>query len=292
MKIALSTDTSCGISKKLATELDIKVFPLNVIIDGEEFLDGLSINQDELLIAMKSNKKIKTSTPPPGVVIDYFEKLFKEGYDLIIHFTISSKLSSMNSLFNEISKNNFENKIIVIDSFSVCSSMLSQLLYTYEALQDNLDIETIKKELEKRKDDSQIYFIPENLTALKNGGRISPAVAALCNLIGIKPVLHFSDGALEKDTVTKNLKKYLHERLEELVKSYSLDNYDYTIASFSADQTLLDFTINEIKLHQNVDVTVVPVPINVCAHCGPGTLGLIVSKKLNKKSLHKYLEIK
>ena len=292
MKIALSTDTSCGISKKLATELNIKVFPLNVIIDGEEFLDGLSINQDELLIAMKSNKKIKTSTPPPGVVIDYFEKLFKEGYDLIIHFTISSKLSSMNSLFNEISKNNFENKIIVIDSFSVCSSMLSQLLYTYEALQDNLDIETIKKELEKRKDDSQIYFIPENLTALKNGGRISPAVAALCNLIGIKPVLHFSDGALEKDTVTKNLKKYLHERIEELVKSYSLDNYDYTIASFSADQTLLDFTINEIKLHQNVDVTIVPVPINVCAHCGPGTLGLIVSKKLNKKSLHKYLEIK
>ena len=292
MKIALSTDTSCGISKKLATELNIKVFPLNVIIDGEEFLDGLSINQDELLIAMKSNKKIKTSTPPPGVVIDYFEKLFKEGYDLIIHFTISSKLSSMNSLFNEISKNNFENKIIVIDSFSVCSSMLSQLLYTYEALQDNLDIETIKKELEKRKDDSQIYFIPENLTALKNGGRISPAVAALCNLIGIKPVLHFSDGALEKDTVTKNLKKYLHERIEELVKSYSLDNYDYTIASFSADQTLLDFTINEIKLHQNVDVTIVPVTINVCAHCGPGTLGLIVSKKLNKKSLHKYLEIK
>lgn len=292
MKIALSTDTSCGISKKLATELNIKVFPLNVIIDGEEFLDGLSINQDELLIAMKSNKKIKTSTPPTGVVIDYFEKLFKEGYDLIIHFTISSKLSSMNSLFNEISKNNFENKIIVIDSFSVCSSMLSQLLYTYEALQDNLDIETIKKELEKRKDDSQIYFIPENLTALKNGGRISPAVAALCNLIGIKPVLHFSDGALEKDTVTKNLKKYLHERIEELAKSYSLDNYDYTIASFSADQTLLDFTINEIKLHQNVDVTIVPVPINVCAHCGPGTLGLIVSKKLNKKSLHKYLEIK
>lgn len=292
MKIALSTDTSCGISKKLATELNIKVFPLNVIIDGEEFLDGLSINQDELLIAMKSNKKIKTSTPPPGVVIDYFEKLFKEGYDLIIHFTISSKLSSMNSLFNEISKNNFENKIIVIDSFSVCSSMLSQLLYTYEALQDNLDIETIKKELEKRKDDSQIYFIPENLTALKNGGRISPAVTALCNLIGIKPVLHFSDGALEKDTVTKNLKKYLHERIEELVKSYSLDNYDYTIASFSADQILLDFTINEIKLHQNVDVTIVPVPINVCAHCGPGTLGLIVSKKLNKKSLHKYLEIK
>ena len=35
MKIALSTDTSCTISKELAQKLDIKVFPLNVIVNGD-----------------------------------------------------------------------------------------------------------------------------------------------------------------------------------------------------------------------------------------------------------------
>ena len=31
------------------------------------------------------------------------------------------------------------------------------------------------------------------------------------------------------------------------------------------------------------------VPINVCAHCGPGTIGLMVSKKINGKSIKEYL---
>ncbi len=47
MKIALSTDTSCGISKELAKKLNIQVFPLNVIVDGQEYLDGITINQDQ-----------------------------------------------------------------------------------------------------------------------------------------------------------------------------------------------------------------------------------------------------
>ena len=31
------------------------------------------------------------------------------------------------------------------------------------------------------------------------------------------------------------------------------------------------------------------LPINVCAHCGPGTIGLIVSKKINGRSLKEFL---
>lgn len=290
MKIALSTDTSCGISKDLATKLNIQVFPLNVIVDGQEYLDGITIDQDQLLKDMRGKKNIKTSTPPPGVVIDYFEKLFAQGYDRIIHFTISSRLSSMNSLFNDISHNNFNDRIMVIDSLSVCSTMLSHILFAYEELQKNTDLETIKKLIDERTHDGVIYFIPENLTALKNGGRISPAVATLCNIIGIKPVLHFVDGALEKDTITKNPKRYLHDKINELIKAYPLDSYDYSIASFDSEKSLLNFVINEMAIYdKNYRVPVVNVPINVCAHCGPGTLGLLVCKKINNKSLNEYI---
>lgn len=290
MKIALSTDTSCGISKELATKLNIQVFPLNVIVDGQEYLDGITINQDQLLKDMRGKKNIKTSTPPPGVIIDYFEKLFAKGYDKVLHFTISSKLSSMNTLFKDISHNNFDDKIIVIDSLSVCSTMLSHVLFAYEELQKNTDLETIQKLISERTTDGAIYFIPENLTALKNGGRISPAIATLCNIIGIKPVLHFVDGALEKDTVTKNPKRYLHDKLSQLIKLYPIKDYDYSIASFDSEKSLLSFLINEISLYdKDYHISVVNVPINVCAHCGPGTLGLLVSKKINNKSLSDYL---
>ena len=113
MKIKVSSDTSCLVTKDVLSKNNISVFPLNVIIDGNEFLDGVTINQEQLKEQMLADKVVKTSTPPLGQVINYFEELFEEGYDRIIHFTISSKLSSMFDLFSNVSKNYFDDKIIV-----------------------------------------------------------------------------------------------------------------------------------------------------------------------------------
>ena len=80
MKIKVSADTSCLVTQDVLVKNNISVFPLNVIIDGEEYLDGVTINQEQLKEAMNANKIVKTSTPPLGEVINYFEKLFEEGY--------------------------------------------------------------------------------------------------------------------------------------------------------------------------------------------------------------------
>ena len=287
MKIAVSTDTSSAINLSLAQKLGIYVFPLNVIVDGEEFLDGVSINQEQLAKDMREGKKIKTSTPPPGDIITYFEKIFNEGYEKVIHFTISSKLSSMNQLFNNVSRDYFDNKIIVIDSYSLCAAMLSQVLFGYEEVNKGTDVEVIVKEVEKIKEGGQVIFIPENLTALKNGGRISPAVAALGNMIGLKPILTVQDGALEKVAMTRNMKKSFSEIILELLKTYPLEGYDYNIASFDGNESTITYIKGVIEnILEGYKCAVVPIAINVCAHCGPGTIGLIVTPHLNGHSIN------
>ena len=290
MKIAISTDTSCTIPSELAKKLNIYVFPLNVIVNGEEFLDTVSINQEELRNHMLANKVIKTSTPPPSSIIEYFEDIFSKGYDKVIHFTISSKLSSMNDLFNHISKENFNDNIIVVDSYSVSSLMLSHVLYAHEGLNRNLDVESILKGIEERKNNNSIVFLPENLTALKNGGRISPAIALLGNMIGLKPVLTLQDGKLDKDSMARNAKKVMSERLEKLLKDFPLDKYDICIADFGSNPQLISQLISQIETsYPNYKTPIVPLAINVCAHCGPGTIGLVVSPKIFDKSLSDYL---
>lgn len=286
MKVLVSTDTSCLVNNESLKKYDIKVFPLNVIIDGEEYLDGVTINQDQLKEAMRANKNIKTSTPPMGKVVEYFEDLFDEGYDQIIHFTISSKLSSMYSLFTTVSKNYFDGKIVVIDSYALSAVMLSQVLLAYEEVQKGTDIETICQMLEEKKSDNKVYFIPENLTALKNGGRISPAVAAVGNTIGLKPVLSLTDGELAKEGMTRHVKNAFVERYDEIIKNYPTDKYDYTLVHFDGKEAVLSSIENYLtsligygKLVKGI------VPINVCAHCGPGTIGIVCTPKINGKSL-------
>ena len=123
MKIAISSDSTCAISQAKSKELGIYILPLNVIVDGHEYHDDITINQEQLKTMMRSGSKIQTSTPTPYEIESYFDKIFDQGYDKIIHFTISSKLSSMYSLFTVTCKEKYGNKIEVIDSLGVCSFM-------------------------------------------------------------------------------------------------------------------------------------------------------------------------
>ncbi len=289
MKVLVSTDTSCLVNYEVLKKYEISVFPLNVIIDGEEFLDGVTIDQEQLRDAMRGGKSIKTSTPPLGEIYDYFEKLFNQGYDHVIHFTISSKLSSMYELFKNAAEQNFKGKITVVDSYSLSSKMLNNVFYAYEEVQKGTPVDQIVKEIENRKIDGSFLFIPENLTALKNGGRISPTVALIGNTIGIKPVIVLKDGALEKDGIVKNVKRALIDHINSSLSKYPMDKYDYVVINFDCNektaQYVYDYAENTFKGQYIKGV----IPINACAHCGPGTLGVVISPKINDKSLRDFL---
>ena len=290
MKVLISTDTSAVLTYDVFKKNDLSVFALNVIVDGQEYLDGITIDQPTLCTAMRSGKSIKTSTPPLGEVIEYFENLFSQGYDKIIHFTISSKLSSMNDLFKNVAKNNFPGKLFVVDSYAVSTAMLSQVLYASEEIKKGTAIEDILKELENRKMVNKVVFVPENLTALKNGGRISPAIALIGNVLGIKPIISLTDGELVKEGTTKQVRKLMIESVEKFLETYSSEEYDYTLINFDAKIETLNYIANAVEELIGKDKLIQGVlPINVCAHCGPGTIGIIVSKKINGKSIKEFL---
>ena len=290
MKTLISTDTSAVLNYDVFKKNELSVFALNVIIDGEEFLDGLTIDQKSLCDAMRSGKNIKTSTPPLGGVIEYFENLFEQGYDQIIHFTISSKLSSMNDLFKNVAANNFPGKLFVVDSYALSTIMLSQVLFASEEIKKGRPVEEIIKDLEEFKKQSKVVFVPENLTALRNGGRISPTIAIIGNMLGIKPVISLSDGELKKEGTTKQVRKLLIESVATMQDTYPIDKFDYTLVNFDAKEEVLSYVSNAIsEIIGKGNLIEAILPINVCAHCGPGTIGLVVSKKINGKSIKEFL---
>lgn len=290
MKILVSTDTSCVIKKDTFKNLNISVFPLNVLIDEVEYLDGVSITQDELNVAMRVNQSIKTSTPPLGVVVEYFENLFAQGYDKIIHFTISSKFSSMYNLFKTTSTNYFDDKVVVVDAYSVSTAMLSLVLYAYDEVNKGTSIEEIYNNIEIRKHNNRVHFVPENLTALKRGGRISPAIAMIGNTLGLKPVISLVDGGLVKECMTRNVKITLIELLNKFLEENNREDYDFTLINFDAKEAVVSSLIKHIeeKIGEGKVITGL-IPINVCAHCGPGTVGLLMTPKINGKSISDFI---
>lgn len=282
-KIVVSCDTTIAMSKSKIDELGLNVIPLNTIADGVEYHDTVDIDAEKLCELMRNGAKISTSTPTIGEIEEYFDRLFEESKaDVIIHFTISSKLSSMFSLFTTVCEERYGDKVKVIDSHSICCFMANQVLYAKQLVEEGLDVNEIIKKVSELKDKESVIFIPESLEYLKRGGRISPAVATIANLIGVLPILTFKDGVVGKQGVTRTVKKAFMSNFEEWNKNIPSFKEDYVLVVLSASD---DFEkINKAKeildiINPGMEIIFRNLSLNVTAHTGPGVIGLGIMKK-------------
>ena len=90
----------------------------------------------------------------------------------------------------------YEGRDIVVDSEYVCYPVVKMLQTAREMFEKGYTSLQVKEKLEK---EGSLFavLIPENLTTLKNGGRISPAAAALAGLLKIQPLLKVEHGAID-----------------------------------------------------------------------------------------------
>ena len=194
MKIKLLVDSTFKLSKDYIEENNIEVIPLNVIIDGEAFLDGVNITISEVMEALDQGKKITTSQPSPHLFAEYFTRMRDEGVTDIICMTLSSTLSGTFQAANIASSNMTGVNIHLIDTLSgsVGSEMLARIVI--DDLHNNVAIEDILIKINKIKQNAVILFTMENLTALKKSGRISRIKATIGNLLRVKPMIEYING--------------------------------------------------------------------------------------------------
>ena len=89
--------------------------------------------------------------------------------------------------------------------------------------------------------------------------------------------------------MTRKTKKTFIDRTASLAERYPIKDYDYTVISFDVTEEKLNRVIDAIGevIDKSVIIKAI-IPINAAAHSGPGTVGLIVSPKINGKSLNDY----
>jgi len=81
-KIAVVTDSNSGITQERAKELGIYVLPMPFFIDGELYLEDITLTQEQFYEKLRADSDISTSQPSPGNVMELWESVLKE-YDEI-----------------------------------------------------------------------------------------------------------------------------------------------------------------------------------------------------------------
>ena len=94
MKIALSAESTLDLSKELLQKYDINVFPFTVLLGENEYKDG-EITGPDIFDYVDKNKVLpRTCAINEYQYRDYFRSFLENGYDAVIHISLSSGISS------------------------------------------------------------------------------------------------------------------------------------------------------------------------------------------------------
>lgn len=281
-KTCVMTDSHSGISQDEAKRLGIKVLPMPFYINGECYYEGQNITREEFMDSLVNLKDISTSQPSPEAVMNMWDDILEE-YDDILYIPISSGLSGSCSTATAMAQDEkYEGKIYVVDNGRVSTPLHRSVLDAMELLEGGCSVAEVKERLENAKEKMGIYVAVDSLKYLKHGGRVSAGVAAVGEILKVKPILHFDIGVLEMHKMSRGLqkaKKTMIEDVKEILNTKYSDELAkgevYLLAASSAEPEETKKWVQNIKeAFPGMEVMCDDLSFGVTCHIGPGGLGI------------------
>lgn len=273
-KIAISLDSACDLSKELIEKYDFKVIPFGVNLGDKFFYDG-EITPEEIFEYADNNKTLpKTNAVNEEAFKEHFAKILND-YDAIIHFDISSEMSSAYQNAVNASKN-FKN-VYVVDSRTLSTAISLEAIYAKKLTETMDDPAKIIELVKKRIPAVQASFIIERLDYLYKGGRCSGLALLGANLLKIRPEIEVLNGNM------KNTEKF-RGKMADCVTKYcraTLEKYNHPdksvifITHSVADKELVDAAKAVVSEYGFENVYETTAGCTVSSHCGKNTLGIL-----------------
>lgn len=185
MKIAISAESTIDLPQEMLDKYDIHIVHFHVQQGDKEGFDDLFTNDELFDFTIKTGIYCHTSAPNIQELTDHFNKLHKMGYEKIIHFTISSQLSS--GYANAVSAADGDQSIKVVDSHGTAGGIANLALYACDLRDAGYSFEEIFDMVEARVPFSQCSFQLDRLDFLYKGGRCSKLSLIGANLLKIRP---------------------------------------------------------------------------------------------------------
>lgn len=283
-KTAIVTDSNSGITQSRGKELGIYVLPMPFFIDGELFLEDISLTQEQFYERLGADSEISTSQPSPGDVMELWEKLLRE-YDEIVHIPMSSGLSNSCETAMSIAAE-YDGKVQVVNNQRISVTQEQSVYDAMKLRSQGKTAREIREVLEREKFQSSIYITVDTLKYLKKGGRVTPAAAAIGTVLNLKPVLQIQGEKLDafakvrgwkaaKKTMLKAIEADLSGRFAD-VKEDMILGMAYTCSREEAQEWQKEIQ----ERFPGYEMLEGPLSLSVACHIGPGAMAVTCMKKI------------
>lgn len=280
MKIKISSDSTCDLSKEYIEAHDIGILSLVVVKDGESYKDGIDITPDVIFAHVNGGGALcSTSAANVNDYMELFEE-YKKEYDAVIHINLGSGFSSSHQNAC-IAAEEFEN-VYVVDSMNLSTGHGLVVVEAVKMVEAGMEPEKIYEALKELAPRVEASFVLDRLDYMVKGGRCSAVAALGASLLQLKPCIEVVDG---KMGVCKKYRGSYEKALNNYVKDRLMDRDDIDterifVTHTETPQDVVESVKSAVKEYKDFEIVEETVAgCTVSCHCGPNTLGVLFIRK-------------
>ena len=274
------TDSACDIAPEILEEWGVRVIPLTFMFqDEDKQYSNYDLSAKDFYGKMREGKVAKTSAINIATFKEQFGKILADDFDLLyIAFSsgLSTTYNSANIAAEELREEYPDRKIITVDTLSASAGMGLLVYLTVQKKNEGASIEQAAQFAYNNRLNLCHWFTVDDLVYLKRGGRISPTVAFVGGLLGIKPIMHMdNDGKLINMFKARGRKAAI-QAIADKYGELSITPNKGTVFISHGDciddaKALADIVKKTYGVEVKIFADIGPV---IGAHSGPGTLAL------------------
>ncbi len=282
MPVAVVTDSTAGLTSVQAEEAGVTVVPLQLVIAGTSYDDGIDAEAtpESLARALREFQPVSTSRPSPQVVLETYEDLARAGAEAIVSVHLSSQVSATLESA-QLAARRCTVPVVTVDTRQIGAATGYAALAAARLAAGGGSADEVADVARRRAAATTSLFYVDTLEYLRRGGRVGAVGALVGSALAVKPILGLDDGRIvTREKVRTSVRAIA--RLQELaleaagrepveVTVCHLDNPDAAVRLAAG---LTDRLGEGLTGH---DVVVQEIGAVLGAHVGPGLLGVVVA---------------
>jgi len=196
MTVQIVTDSGSDLPPDLAAAHGITVVPLQVLVDGNAYRDGVDLTPEQFYAQMRTAKKLpQTSQPTPHDLLTAYGAAAERGPVVAVH--LSSALSGTWQTATMAART-VSADIKVFDSRTGSGGLGLLALRAAELARAGATAAEIWAHLENWRAESWTLVALNTLENAVKGGRVSPLAGMAAAVLGVKPIVQVTrEGKVE-----------------------------------------------------------------------------------------------
>lgn len=277
MSVKLISDSACDMTQRETGEKGVIILPVKTMIDGVEYLDGVTITTEEFYQKLETCRDLPTtSQPSPADFAAILEPVVAAGDEAVV-ITLAGKLSGTYQSA-VIAAEDAKGGVWVVDSASATIGQNILLRYAIRLRDQGLTGGEIARELERVKGRVCLLARVDTLEYLMRGGRLSRTAAIAGTLLQIKPVISVEDGEIHVLGKARGSKQSDNMLTQFIEKTGGIDfDMPVMLAYSGTDDALLrGYVENSRRLWEGRldDLPITMIGSTISTHAGPGAIAV------------------